>query len=61
MDYKWIFRKLSKVKMSDSHQDLGDITQLHMAVHMSGNDDLYGSDSEEVILKKIDSQKKHDH
>ena len=27
-----------------------------LAVHMSGNDDLYGSDSEEVILKKIDSQ-----
>ena len=43
--------------MSDSHQDLGDIKQPHMAVHMSGNDDLYGSDSEEVILKKIDSQK----
>ena len=43
--------------MSDSHQDLGDVTQPHMAVHMSGNDDLYGSDSEEVIIKKIDSQK----
>ena len=43
--------------MSDSHQDLGDITQPHIAVHMSGNDDLYGSDSEEVMIKKIYSQK----
>ena len=42
--------------MSGSHQDLGDITQPHVAIHMSGNDDLYGSD-EEVIIKKMDSQK----
>ena len=45
------------VKMSDSHQDVGDITEPHMAVHMSGNDDRYGSDSEEVIIKKMDSRK----
>ena len=52
--------KIIKVKMSDigdNVQDLGDITEPHTAVHMSGNDDLYGSDSEEVIIKKMDIQK----
>ena len=52
--------KIIKVKMSDigdNVQDLGDITEPHMAVHMSGNDYLYGSDSEEVIIKKMDIQK----
>ena len=42
--------------MSDG-QDLGDTTAPHMAVHMSGDNDLYGSDSEEVTIKKMDIQK----
>ena len=43
--------------IGDNVHDLGDITEPHMAVHMSGDNDLYGSDSEEVIIKKIDIQK----
>ena len=40
--------------IGDNTQNLGDIPKPHMAEHIAGDDDLYGSDSEEVILKKID-------
>ena len=37
--------------IGDNTQNLGAIPKPHMAEHIAGDYDLYGSNSEEVILK----------
>ena len=39
--------------IGDNTQNLGDIPKPHMAEHLVGDDDLYGSDSEVILKKRI--------
>ena len=47
--------------IGDNTQNRGDIPTPHVAEHIAGKDDLYGSDSKEVILKKHEHSTGHDH
>ena len=39
--------------IGDNTQNRGDIPTPHVAEHIAGEDDLYGSESDEVILKNM--------
>ena len=47
--------------IGDKTQNRGDIPTPHVAEHIADEDDIYGIESDEVILKKHEHSTGHDH